>query len=145
MYLYEEKKNVYPDFEMIERIVEKLNEKFDPHNAYDDDTVDSKMFEFQYKTDSKDREAWRIVFMGTFPVVSGSLFGLDYYDYEGCQDGDYISLESKNELKIQMLAESKAINIIKKIVTLISVSNISKSNKEDIYKIVSKNCHEVEE
>lgn len=127
MYSINRQETITPDFDMINRIVDKLNSKFDPHDVYHHSDVESEMFEFQMKTDDKRREAWQIVFMGHYTVASGSFFGLDYSD---CQEEEYITLESKNEMKILMLATSNTINVITKFIDYISMSDASIQNKK---------------
>lgn len=128
MYLIGKDKMIVPDLEMVERIIDKLNSKFDPLDMYHHSNADSEMFEFQLKIDDKRREAWQIVFMGNYTVVSGSFFGFDYSD---CQEEEYITLEMKNEQKIFMLAVTETINIISKFIQYIAVSEASEQNKRN--------------
>lgn len=100
MYSINRQETINPDFDMINRIVDKLNSKFDPNDAYHHSNAESEMFEFQMKIDDKRREAWQIVFMGHHTVASGSFFGFDYSD---CQEEEYITLEGKNERKIYIM------------------------------------------
>ena len=127
MYSISRQEVIKPDLEMVERIIDKLNSKFDPHDAYHHSNAESEMFEFQMKTDDKRREAWQIVFMGTHTVASGSYFGFDYSD---CQEEEYITLEAKNERKIFMLAVTNTINVITKFIEFISLSDTSYQNKQ---------------
>ena len=115
MYSINRQETINPDFDMINRIVDKLNSKFDPNDAY------------QMKIDDKRREAWQIVFMGHHTVASGSFFGFDYSD---CQEEEYITLEGKNERKIYMLAVSNTVNVITKFIEFISMSDTSYQNKK---------------
>lgn len=128
MYLIGRQENVKPDLEMMERIIDELNTKFDPHDLYHHSDNESEMFEFQMKIDDKRREAWQIVFMGHYTVVSGSFFG---YDYSDCQEEEYITLEAKNELKIKMLATNGAINVISKFIEYVANSDASDKNKRE--------------
>lgn len=111
MYSISRDENITPDFNMIHRVVDQLNEKFDPTQAYHHSSSEAEMFEFTYKTDNVRREAWAITFLGHV-VVGGSEFGLDYSE---CQEDNYITLETKNERKIFMLAVNETINYINKI------------------------------
>lgn len=76
MYSINRQETINPDFDMINRIVDKLNSKFDPNDAYHHSNAESEMFEFQMKIDDKRREAWQIVFMGHHTVASGSFLDL---------------------------------------------------------------------
>jgi len=125
MYSIRRNENVKPDFEMINRIVDELNEKFDPTESYHHSSAEKEMFEFTYQTDNIRREAWAITFMGHV-VVSGSEFGLDYSE---CQEENYITLETKNERKIFMLAVNGTINYITSFVELVALSGASEQNK----------------
>lgn len=127
MYSVELQKEVKPDMDMVERIIKKLNEKFDPNDMYHHSSATTEMFEFQYHTDSHKHEAWQIVFMGNYTVVSGSGFGLDY---DTCYDEDYLYLDAKNETKIYMLAVNGAINVISNLMKYMAYADISKKNKE---------------
>ena len=82
MYSISRKEFINPDMEMVGRIIDKLNEKFDPTETHHHSNADSEMFEFHYKTDGMKREAWSITFMGQ-TIISGGEFGLDYSE---CQD-----------------------------------------------------------
>ena len=97
MYSISRKEFINPDMEMVGRIIDKLNEKFDPTETHHHSNADSEMFEFHYKTDGMKREAWSITFMG-HTIISGGEFGLDYSE---CQDESYLTLESRNEQTIQ--------------------------------------------
>lgn len=139
MYLISKGKMVIPDLEMVERIIDELNSKFDPQDAYHHSNADSEMFEFQLKTDDKRREAWQIVFMGVYTVASGSFFG---YDYSDCQEEEYITLESKNERKILMLAVAETINVITKFIEYVALSNASEQNKQNWINILKRGLEE---
>lgn len=139
MYSISKGKTIMPDLEMVERIIDKLNSKFDPHDVYHHSDSVSEMFEFQLKTDDKRREAWQIVFMGTHTVVSGSFFG---YDYSDCQEEEYITLEAKNERKIFMLAVNETINVITKFIEYIALSDASEQNKQKWISILKKGLEE---
>lgn len=139
MYLISKGKVIMPDLEMVERIIDELNSKFDPHDAYHHSNADSEMFEFQLKTDDKRREAWQIVFMGVYTVASGSFFG---YDYSDCQEEEYITLESKNERKILMLAVVETINVITKFIEYAALSNASEQNKQNWINILKRGLEE---
>lgn len=139
MYFSRINKNVMPDFEMVERIIKELNEKFDPCGMYYMNNIESKIFEFQYKTDDRRREAWQIVFMGIHTVVSGAFLGLDYAD---CQDEEYLTLETKNEKKILMLAVNETINIIDKFMSCIACSCTSEANKQKWIEVLKKGLRE---
>ncbi len=139
MYSISKGETIIPDLEMVERIIDKLNSKFDPHDAYHHSDSVSEMFEFQLKTDDKRREAWQIVFMGTHTVVSGSFFG---YDYSDCQEEEYITLEAKNERKIFMLAVNETINVITKFIEYIALSDASEQNKQKWISILKKGLEE---
>lgn len=91
MYSISRKEFINPDMEMVGRIIDKLNEKFDPTETHHHSNADSEMFEFHYKTDGMKREAWSITFMG-HTIISGGEFGLDYSE---CQDESYLTLESQ--------------------------------------------------
>lgn len=121
------RENIMPDMEMVERIIEELNAKFDPVDLWHHSTNNSEMFEFEMKTDNNRREAWHIVFMGCYTVASGGYLG---YDYSDCQEEEYITLEAKNETKILMLATNGAINVINHIVEYMARSNVSNQNKQ---------------
>lgn len=141
MYSINRQETINPDFDMINRIVDKLNSKFDPNDAYHHSNAESEMFEFQMKIDDKRREAWQIVFMGHHTVASGSFFGFDYSD---CQEEEYITLEEKNERKIYMLAVSNTVNVITKFIEFISMSDTSYQNKKKWIDTLKK-CLEDEE
>ena len=72
------------------------------------------------------REAWSITFLGQ-TVISGSEFGLDYSE---CQEESYLTLESRNEQKIFMLAVNGAINHIDKLIQYMAISDTSNQNKQ---------------
>ena len=91
MYSISRDENIVPDFNMIHRVVDQLNEKFDPTQAYHHSSSEAEMFEFTYKTDNVRREAWAITFLGHV-VVGGNEFGLDYSE---CQEDNYITLVEK--------------------------------------------------
>lgn len=139
MYSISKGKVIMPDLEMVERIIDELNSKFDPQDAYHHSNADSEMFEFQLKTDDKRREAWQIVFMGVYTVASGSFFG---YDYSDCQEEEYITLESKNERKILMLAVAETINVITKFIEYAALSNASEQNKQNWINILKRGLEE---
>lgn len=139
MYSISKGKVIMPDLEMVERIIDELNSKFDPQDAYHHSNADSEMFEFQLKTDDKRREAWQIVFMGVHTVASGSFFG---YDYSDCQEEEYITLESKNERKILMLAVAETINVITKFIEYAALSNASEQNKQNWINILKRGLEE---
>mgnify|MGYP003094249990 CR=1 FL=1 len=126
MYSISEKKFIQPDMEMVGRIIDKLNEKFDPTESYHHSSADTEMFEFHYQTDGMKREAWGITFLGQ-TVISGSEFGLDYSE---CQEESYLTLESRNEQKIFMLAVNGAINHIDKLIQYVALSDTSNQNKQ---------------
>lgn len=139
MYSISKGKVIMPDLEMVERIIDELNSKFDPQDAYHHSNADSEMFEFQLKTDDKRREAWQIVFMGVHTVASGSFFG---YDYSDCQEEEYITLEAKNERKILMLAVAETINVITKFIEYAALSNASEQNKQNWINILKRGLEE---
>lgn len=126
MYSISKKKFIQPDMEMVSRIIDKLNEKFDPTESYHHSNVDTEMFEFHYQTDGMKREAWSITFLGQ-TVISGSEFGLDYSE---CQEESYLTLESRNEQKIFMLAVNGVINHIDKLIQYVALSDTSNQNKQ---------------
>lgn len=126
MYSISRKEFINPDMEMVGRIIDKLNEKFDPTETHHHSNADSEMFEFHYKTDGMKREAWSITFMGQ-TIISGGEFGLDYSE---CQDESYLTLESRNEQKIFMLAVNNAIQHIDKLVNYVALSDTSDYNKQ---------------
>lgn len=126
MYSISRKKFIQPDMEMVGRIIDKLNEKFDPTESYHHSSADTEMFEFHYRTDGMKREAWSITFLGQ-TVISGSEFGLDYSE---CQEESYLTLESRNEQKIFMLAVNGAINHIDKLIQYMAISDTSNQNKQ---------------
>lgn len=128
MYSVELQREVKPDMDMVERIIKKLNEKFDPNDMYHHSSAATEMFEFQYHTDSHKREAWQIVFMGHYTVVSGGSFGLDYDD---CFNEDYLFLNAKNERKIFMLAVNGAITVISNMMKFMAFSDVSEKNKQE--------------
>ena len=51
MYSINRQETINPDFDMINRIVDKLNSKFDPNDAYHHSNAETEMFEFQMKID----------------------------------------------------------------------------------------------
>ena len=57
MYSISRKEFINPDMEMVGRIIDKLNEKFDPTETHHHSNADSEMFEFHYKTDGMKRGA----------------------------------------------------------------------------------------
>ena len=126
MYSISRNENIKPDLDMIQRVVDKLNEKFDPTESYHHSNSETEMFEFTFKTDNVRREAWAITFLG-HTVVGGSEFGLDYSE---CQEKEYITLETKNETKIFMLAVNGTINYISRFIELVSLSGSSNQNKQ---------------
>ena len=126
MYSISKKKFIQPDMEMVSRIIDRLNEKFDATESYHHSSVDTEMFEFHYQTDGMKREAWSITFLGQ-TVISGSEFGLDYSE---CQEESYLTLESHNEQKIFMLAVNGAINHIDKLIQYVALSDTSNQNKQ---------------
>ena len=135
MYSISKKKFIQPDMEMVSRIIDRLNEKFDATESYHHSSVDTEMFEFHYQTDGMKREAWSITFMG-HTVISGGEFGLDYSE---CQDESYLTLESHNEQKIFMLAVSNAVNYISKMIDYIALSDTSDQNKKRWFETIKKN------
>lgn len=133
------RENIKPDLEMVERIIDGLNTKFDPQDLYHHSNNESEMFEFQMKTDDKRREAWQIVFMGHYTVASGSFFG---YDYSDCQEEEYITLEAKNERKIFMLAVNGAIEVITNFIQYVAFSDASEQNKRKWIETLKKGLEE---
>lgn len=127
-------RNYTPDVEMLERIVTKLNGKFDPHDVFHHSSNDMEMFEGEYNVTSDDMESWCIKFMGKV-VFYGGIYGNDYSD---CQDEDYITLEPKNEQKIFMLAVSGTIDYIKNFMTLVSFMDVSEKNMTEWIDILKK-------
>ena len=127
MYSVKSQKEIKPDLEMMERVIKRLNEKFDPNDMYHHSSAATEMFEFQYHKDSHKREAWQIVFMGYYTVVSGGLFGLDYDD---CFNEDYLFLDAKNERKIFMLAVNGAVGVISDMIKFMAYSDVSENNKQ---------------
>ena len=125
MYSMQRKEFVNPDMEMALRIVDKLNEKFDPTELFHHGNS-KEMFEFHYQSDGMKREAWSITFLGR-TVISGGEFGLDYSE---CQDESYLTLESRNEQKIFMLAVSNAVKYIDNFVQYVALSDTSIQNKQ---------------
>lgn len=126
MYSIYRGETIISDTEMITRVVDRLNDKFDSKEVYHHGSSDSEMFEFHMRIDNIRREAWEITFMG-HTVISGSDYGLDY---EGCQEEDYITLEPKNEEKIFILAVTNTINYIENFIRLVAISDASNKNKE---------------
>ena len=114
MYSISRKEFINPDMEMVGRIIDKLNEKFDPTETHHHSNADSEMFEFHYKTDGMKREAWSITFMGQ-TIIS---------------DESYLTLESRNEQKIFMLAVNNTIQHIDKLVNYVALSDTSDYNKQ---------------
>lgn len=134
MYSIAREEFIQPDIEMVHRIIERLNEKFDPTESYHHSNSDTEMFEFHFKTDGMRREAWEITFLGK-TVVSGGSFGLDYSE---CQDDSYLTLESKNEQKIFMLAVNGAVDVINKFIQYTSLSDTSAMNKRKWMETIKK-------
>lgn len=60
-------------------------------------------------------------------IISGGEFGLDYSE---CQDESYLTLESRNEQKIFMLAVNGTINHIDKLIQYVALSDTSNQNKQ---------------
>ncbi len=139
MYSMNRKEVIKPDFEMMERIIGELNEKFDPKEMYHHSSNRTEMFEFQFKSDDKRREAWQIVFMGVHTVLSGGQFG---FDYEDCQEEEYLTLEAKNERKILMLAVNGTINIIDNFISYVAFSDASVFNKQKWISTIKKSMEE---
>lgn len=114
-----------PDINVGVRIVEALNDKFDPLNLWHH-SHENNLFELKYQSDRFDREAWAIEFMGML-VVSGGSFGLEY---ETCQEDTYIALTEKNERKIYILAVANTVKRIEFLITLFANSDASAKNKQ---------------
>lgn len=127
-------RNYTPDVAMLERIVSKLNDKFDPNEIYHHTTGGEEMFEGVYQVTKDDKESWYISFMGNV-VFTGGMISVDY---EECQDKDYVTLEKKNENKIFMLAVSSTISYIKDFITLVSLMDVSKKNMNEWVDILKK-------
>lgn len=138
MYSIRNEENVKPDLDMIIRVVDELNQKFDPTESYHHSTTGSEMFEFTFQSDNIRREAWVITFFGHV-VVSGSEFGLDYTE---CQEENYLTLEIKNEKKIFMLAVNATINYINKFISLVALSGASEQNKQKWISMLKKGIEE---
>lgn len=127
-------RNYTPDVEMLERIVTKLNGKFDPHDVFHHSSADAEMFEGEYNVTSDDKESWCIKFMGNV-IFYGGICGAFYSD---CQDDEYVTLEPKNEQKIFMLAVSGTIDYIKNFMTLVSFMDVSEKNMTEWIDILKK-------
>lgn len=127
-------RNYTPDVAMLERVITKLNEKFDPHDVFHHQANNIEMFEGEYNVTSDDLESWCIKFMGNI-IFTGGIYG---NDYEDCQDEDYVTLEPKNEQKIFMLAVSGTIGFIKNFMTLVSFMDVSEKNMTEWIEILKK-------
>lgn len=117
---------------MLERIVTKLNTKFDPHDIFGCGSPDAKMFEGEYNVTSDDKEMWRIKFFGS-TIFYGGVSGCSYGD---CQDENYITLEPKNEQKIYMLVVSSTIEFIKNFMNIVSFMDVSEKNMTEWIEIL---------
>lgn len=138
MYSIRREENVKPNLDMIIRVVDELNQKFDPTESYHHSASGSEMFEFKFQSDNIRREAWAITFFGHV-VVSGSELGLDYSE---CQEEEYLTLETKNEKKIFMLAVNSTINYISKFINLMALSGASEQNKQKWISMLKKGIEE---
>lgn len=138
MYSIRRGENITPDFDMKDRIIDKLNQMFDPTELYHHSTPGTEMFEFKFQSDNIRREAWAITFFDHV-VVSGSEFGLDYSE---CQEEGYITLETKNEKKIFMLAVNATIDYISKFINLVALSGASEQNKQKWISMLKKGVEE---
>ena len=133
MYSMQRKEFVHPDMEMVGRVLDALNEKFDPTEVYHH-KHSTEMFECHIRTDGMKREEWEITFLGK-RVLTGGEFGIDYSE---CQDEKYLTLETHNEQKILMLATNGAINYISDMMQYFAFSNASNQNKQKWADILKK-------
>lgn len=131
-------RNYKPDVEVLERIVEKLNKKFDPYDSYGVlVSPNRKMFEGVYAVAGSEMEAWSIT------CCKVSIFsGGKKPAYKSCQEEGYITLEAKNERAVYLLAESAAINHIKSMMKIVSLMNVSNKNKLEWIDILKSNLEE---
>lgn len=131
-------KNINPDFNMIDRILLKLNSIFDNYELFHHSS-NSEMFEFTYQKNDLKTEAWQITFLGQ-TVVSGGEFGLCYDDF---YEDDYLFLIQENEGIIYNKAYNGAIEYISKLLEYVSFANISREYKDNWINIINNGIEKI--
>ena len=137
MWSISEQRHILPDLEVANNIINKLNEKFDSRDIYHHSSNQKEMFEFIYSLDSSKREAWEITFLG-YCVASGGGHGFGR-DYEDCCEDDYMHMNIENEKVIYEMAYNGVIELISKLITIISYSDIGDEQKKKWLLTLSKN------
>lgn len=122
-----------PDFEMVNRVLFRLNEQFDPDELFKCNIEnETEMFVFHYSTDNEIREKWEIRFLGSVVAIGGE-YGLDYSEK---MDDNYLSLERENEEIIFNIAYERTMHIIEFFMKLIGHSDISEFTKQKWIKLL---------
>ena len=118
--------SVMAKIEVLERIVDKLNQKFDTENLFQSSGNRSrKMFEGVYHTCGSGMECWSIKFMNQTVFTGGN----SEDDMNECLTDGYVDLNEKNENKIYMLTVGNVIKVIEQFMYCLACADISEKNR----------------
>lgn len=116
---------------VLDEIVADLNAKFDPNDLTFSAFKCPQMFNGFYMTQGNN-SGWNISFLGIEVINGGTI-----------HDGEkYIPLYEENKQKIFMLAVSKTVGIINDLVALLSMMNVSETNKKAWMEVLKKSLEE---
>lgn len=139
MWSIAKQKFVNADMEMVGRIIDKLNEIFDPFD-YHHHSSNGELFEFVFSTDRSKHEAWEITFKGLCVASGGgNCWGRDYDDF---YEDDYIELSAENEEKILKMAKENTIGIIGSFLKIGTMADLPQSTKEDWKEMIDKDIEQ---
>ncbi len=115
--------NYKPDFDVLDRVVDKMNKLFDPANIWGScDSLHDAAFTYSFFRD-KDYESWTVYFLNNECLSER----LDIGDNQS--EAKYIYLTEENEQKIEMLLTAFAVKKAEVITAMLANSNCSDKNK----------------
>ena len=125
--------------DVLERIVDKLNQKFDTENLFQSSGNRSrKMFEGVYHTCGSGMECWSIKLMNQTVFTGGN----SEDDMNECLTDGYVDLNEKNEDKIYMLTVANAVKVIEQFIYCLACADLSSRNKAQWSSILKKGIDE---
>lgn len=131
--------SVMAKIEVLERIVDELNQKFDTENLFQSSGNRSrKMFEGVYRTCGSGMECWSIKFMNQTVFTGGN----SEEDMNECLTDGYVDLNEKNKNKIYMLTVGNVIKVIEQFMYCLACADISEKNRIKWSSILKKGISE---